>query len=112
MVEHAFNMDGATAGPPIYLTPGAGDLAGLPGIDWLDDGQGGRTLRIEYIRRIGSGLTYVPMFGDTFGDGAWMPADGLETVTPIDAEWERCVIEDPGAGPTELRRFGRVGISW
>jgi len=72
-------------------------------------------LRIEYIRATAAanpGLAYEPQFSSTLvdsGDGSWLAAVGSESVTPIDANWERVVIEDEFGGGTH--RFGRVKVT-
>ncbi|MGD9420287.1 MAG: hypothetical protein Q7R22_015225 [Verrucomicrobiota bacterium JB025] len=112
LLEHAFNLDATTPGPVVMLEPGADDLAGLPGFELVDDGSGGTVLRMEYIRRVGSWFSYDPLFGGGLSGADWTSAAGLETVTPIDDEWERCVIDDPAPGAGNAGRFGRVGVSW
>lgn len=113
LFEHAFNLNPKTAGPPQRLVPGAGSTAGLPAIELIDDPPGRRRrLRIEYLRRIGSGLTYTPEFGGALVPAAWAPASQPVTVTPVNAEWERCVVEDSLSTAEAPCRFGRVTVKW
>lgn len=110
--EYAFNLDPKVAGPLVRIIPGAGSTAGLPSITMEPDGLGGFRLRIEYIRRIGSGMTYTPQFGNSPAASGLVNATGSVTVTPIDTEWERCVVFDSQSTGTAQRRFGSVKITW
>jgi hypothetical protein len=111
LIEYAFNLDPKTAAPPVRLIAGAGSIAGLPAVDLVPDGQGGHRLRMEYLRRVGAGLTYTPQFS---GNMDWAEAAGPVTVTPIGdgLEWERCVVEDSQSTTSASRRFARVRVSW
>ena len=95
------------------LTPGGNDTAGLPAITVVSYGVH-RRLRIEYLRRLGAatGLTYRPQFTSDLsasGPGGWEDA-GIGTVTTIDSDWERVVIEDSVRGAPG--RFGRVVVEY
>jgi hypothetical protein len=111
LIEYAFNLDPKTAAPPLRLIAGAGSIAGLPAVDLVPDGQGGHRLRMEYLRRVGAGLTYTPQFA---GNMDWAEAVGQVTVTPVGdgLEWERCVVEDSQSTTSASRRFGRVRVFW
>lgn len=108
-IEHAFNLPPMTHGPYTYLIAGAGSTEGLPSVQQVPDGAGGKRLRLEYIQRTDPAYTYRPLFGD--GTSWAVPSAAVE-VTPIDAGWERCVVEDVDAGPNPTRRFGRVEVSY
>jgi alpha-tubulin suppressor-like RCC1 family protein len=113
MIEYAFNLDPKTAGPPVRLTPGAGSTAGLPAIEMVDDGAGNLRLRIEFIRRTGSILTYSPQFAGSLEPSAWVPvANGQIQTTDLNNGWERCIVEDTENVTTSAARFGRVAVSW
>jgi hypothetical protein len=104
LLKFASNLD-ATVPDVRRLTVGAGDTAGLPGGATV-----GGVLRLEYLRRKAStnpGITYRPQFS---GDlGTWHDFSAAETVSSIDATWERVVIDDvPPPGATE--RYGRLEI--
>jgi hypothetical protein len=72
------------------LTPEIG-TAGLPSITLPT-----RTiLRVEYIRRIGSGLLYTPMKSREVAQGPWEQFTDIPTVTTINTDWERVVYEEP-----------------
>lgn len=111
LIEYAFNLDPKIANHPVRLVAGAESVAGLPAVDLVPDGQGGRRLRMEYLRRTGAGLTYTPQFAANMD---WAEATGPVTVTPIGdgTEWERCVVEDSQSTPSASKRFGRVRVSW
>ena len=110
LIEYAFNLDPKVAGPPVYLVAGAGSTAGLPAVNLIDDGSGQRRLRIEYLRRVAAGLTYTPEFAGGLAPEDWAPATGPITVTPINADWERCVVEDSQGTADAACRFGRVAV--
>jgi len=94
------------------LTPGTG-TSGLARA-YLS-GQGAeRRLAIEFVRRRGNtGLIYIPeACSDPAGSGldGWQPASGPVTVTPIDGDWERVIVEDDATIGTHPRRFIRLRI--
>lgn len=112
LIEHAFNLAPKTAGLPLRLVAGAGSTAGLPAVDLVNSGPGQRRLRLEYLRRVDAGLTYTPQFAGGLTPADWLPASNPVTVTPINANWERCVVEDSQSTPGAARRFGRVVVNW
>ncbi len=112
LLEHAFNLDPKSAGPSVQLTAGGGDSAGLPAVTMASDGMGHRRLRIEFIRRIGTAMTYQPEFSSSPDSPVWTPAGAAMQTAPIDAVWERCTVEDTENTATHSRRFARVVVSW
>ena len=106
LLESAFNMLPLSSGNQI-LTPGTGTV-GLPLISTLGSGPSTR-LRIEYIRRK-TGYTYSPEVSDGLDNGGWTAPAGTPSITSIDADWERVVIEDT-AGTGQPTRFGRVTVT-
>jgi hypothetical protein len=62
-------------------------------------------IRVEYLRRIDGSIVYTPQAGDALT--GWGPLSGVPVVTPIDATWERVVVEDV-SGTGLPKRFGRV----
>ena len=111
LLERAFNLYPLTS--DAYILTAENGTSGLPNIRAVGDA-GNPHLLIEYIRRTAasnSGLIYTPeSCGDPSAQNAWSPVTGPETVTPIDSDWERVVIEeDPGSG--QPKRFGRLKIS-
>jgi hypothetical protein len=106
-LKFAFNLDPTQSitGAARTLTPGTG-REGLPSITLIGSGPTNR-LRIEYIRRIAApGLSYSAEFGSTLG--VWTPVTG-GTVSAIDTQWERVVVEDT-AGAGSPIRFGWVKV--
>lgn len=110
LLEYAFNMNPKAAGPPVHLVAGAASTAGLPAVTLVSDGAGRRRLRLEYIRRVGAGLSYTPEFSSNATD--WSAATQTVTVSAIDSQWERCVVEDALFIPETARRFARVRVAW
>ncbi len=110
LIEYAFNLNLQLADAG-HLLGGAGSVSGLPISSVIVDPQGRRRLRLEYLRRIGSGLTYVSEFGSGLGAGDWNPAVQTPQVTPVNTEWERCVSDDYEFTPSPALRFGRIRVS-
>jgi alpha-tubulin suppressor-like RCC1 family protein len=110
LIEYACNLNLQTPDAGSYLGD-AGSISGLPLIRPIMDAQRQNRLRMEYLRRIGSGLTYLPEFSSGLNPENWAPATNAVKVTPINAQWERCVIDDAEVQPGSAVRFGRLGIS-
>jgi alpha-tubulin suppressor-like RCC1 family protein len=109
LVEHAFNLNLQAADAGHYLG-GADSISGLPLVRSVTDAQGRRRLRMEYLRRTGSGLSYVPEFSNSLGPAAWTPATHAVEVVRVTEEWERCVVDDYEFTPSPAIRFGRIGV--
>ncbi len=107
LLKYAFFMDGS--GPDVHvLVPSTGD-SGLPVTEVIGTGPD-RKFRFEYIRRIGSGLTYQPQISGTMENGSWVNTTATPTVTPIDGDRERAVVEERiDEAATEV--FGRVEVT-
>jgi hypothetical protein len=108
LAEFAFNLDPTKTAAPV-VQPGTG-LAGLPSIRLTGTGSS-QQLRIEFIRRKNSGLTYTVQFSSLLDGASWQPAQGAPVVTSIDANWDRVIVDDTvnlGGAP---RRFGRVLVA-
>jgi hypothetical protein len=101
LLKFAFNLapDRADARP---LTDGG--LAGLPKVGLVSSPT--KKIRLEYLRRKDSGLTYTPQFGTRLDNFA--PITESPVVTPIDETWERVVVEKPVTTPTG---FARVKVA-
>ncbi len=110
LLEYAFNMNPMVSGLPIHLIAGGGSTIGLPAVTLVPNGLGQRKLRMEYIRRVGAGMNYAPQFSSSATN--WAAPTLPITVTPINAQWERCVVEDTLLTPGTARRFGRVVVTW
>ncbi|MEC9056795.1 MAG: hypothetical protein VX633_15895, partial [Verrucomicrobiota bacterium] len=108
LLEYAFNLSPVEMDSKI-LVPGEG-TSGLPAVQF-DDSENGKRLVIEYIRRRSRGaprLRYHPEFSSSL-DAEW--ADGVsETVSSVDATWERVRVVDAVAAGGESARFGRVRV--
>ena len=74
----------------------------------------GRRLRTEFIRRRNDpNLIYIPEFGSELSEA---PPDGFaqasepETVSEIDLDFYRVIVEDSETVETSMRRFGRLRL--
>ena len=104
----------ADSPPGLFIAesvPGEGE-SGLPLVTLVGGGANAR-LCIEYIRRVGSddaGFEYICEFGDTPVEAEFSPATGSETVTAINAHWERVVVEDSKTAGESDSRWGRLRL--
>ena len=105
LLKYAFNMN---AGGPDVRVLSAGGSSGLPQIT-VDSSGAEPVLKVAFLRRKGSGLTYTPQRSDTLGDFTAMT--GTPTVTSIDAQWERVSVEEPALPATAPRAFARVQVT-
>lgn len=108
LLEFAFNLD-PTFAEQAVLTPDTG-VRGLPSIR-VEAGGGSQHLTVEYVRRTAasnSGITYAAQFTGDLTNAAWH-STATETVTAINARWERVKATD--AGPVNAARFARVQVS-
>jgi|GEM_PF-1817249 len=103
LLKFAFNLTAAAADLRV-LAAGSG-TAGLPVI-----GTTGSAFRVEYLRRIGSGLIYTP-FKNSALTGTWTVMTGTPLVTGIDANWERVVVQDSYDPLVTPRLFGKVQVT-
>ena len=87
------------------LTPETG-TAGLPNSSIANG-----LLRMEFLRRIGSGLIYTPQFSGSLQASDWVALTDTPTTTPINAQWERLVYEEPLTGAAGQRIFARVQVT-
>ncbi|MEO5715846.1 MAG: kelch repeat-containing protein, partial [Luteolibacter sp.] len=105
LIKYAFNMN--AAGPDVGVLT-TGGLSGLPQI--LVDTSGAEpVLKVEFLRRKGSGLIYTPQRSTTLGN--FVNMTGTQTVTYIDAQWERVSVEEPAPPATAPSAFARVQVS-
>ncbi len=106
LLKYAFNLNGNSSDSRT-LVPATG-TAGLP-VTRITGTPAAPFLRIEFIRRIGSALTYTPQKSATLGSAAtWTPFTSSPTVTPINAGWERVIHEDAYVPATTPRHFTRL----
>ena len=87
-------------------TPGTG-TAGLPVITFPSAG----VMRLEYLRRIGSGLIYTPKKGSSPQPGSWQNLSSVGTVTTIDANWERVQHDEPFTPGSTPAMYGTVEVT-
>ena len=108
LLEFALNLD-PTFSERAILLPDTG-LRGLPSVR-LETISGNDRLTIEFVRRTGgsgSGLTYMPEFSSNLA--TWQQV-GTETITPINARWERVKIVDSLTTLVAVTRFARLRVS-
>jgi hypothetical protein len=107
-LEYAFNLH-PTESSRAILSAGSG-TSGLPLVT-MGGNEGNSRLRIEYVRRRESsapGVNYSAEFSSNLQTD-WEKVVAPEVVEPIDAQWERVMVED-GSDTSEEARFGRVRI--
>lgn len=106
-LEFATNLN-PTSGNPKVLESGSG-TDGLPLIE-IREFSGERRLVIEYLRRTGDpDLSYIPQFNPGLLLPDWA-AGGSETVSPINASWDRVVREDSVNLSGAEMRFARLRV--
>ena len=104
LMEFAFNISPTAPGIPTTLTPGTG-TSGLPAVSVITPAT--PTLRIEYLRRKTSGLTYKVKFSNDLI--TWEDAIANPTPTSINTDWERMIMPDT-AGSGRKKRFAMVEV--
>ncbi len=109
LIEYAFNLSTTLPDENCYLG-GAGSTSGLPITNLISDGEGHQFLRLEYLRRIGSGLIYTPQFSSDLSATSWQDASENVQVTPVNEQWERCQVDDSQTTATAAKRFARVAV--
>lgn len=97
------------SGPDARVLVSGTGTAGLPTVAVASDGTTG-SFRIEFVRRIGAGLFYLPEMSATLSADSWTPFLGTLLVTPIDAAWERAIYLATFDPKTTPRMFGRVKV--
>lgn len=107
LLKYAFNMNPNQADVGM-LAPSTG-TSGLPAITRQTNGSSG-IFRFEFVRRIGSGLTYSPRKSVSMSAASWLPLADTPTVLPINADWERVIYEEPFNPSATPRYFGRVEV--
>ena len=111
LMEYAFGMN-----PRSPARGGSGSAAGwLPSAS-VETPDAPPRLRLAFLRRKASslpGISYEVEFGSALHGGVsdeWLPATAAESVSPVDASWERVTVEDV-QGDGHSKRFGRLRIS-
>jgi hypothetical protein len=93
------------------LTAGGRETAGLPLVELAAAPGGGHRLRVEFLRHRADSLPGIATAARFSADlAAWQDSGQEESVTPLDALWERVVVvEDTPAG--SARRFACVVVT-
>lgn len=107
LLEFALNLDPIFNERAIMVT--ATGLRGLP-VMGMEIVSGSNRLTVEFVRRTagsGAGLAYNTQF--TSDLESWQSA-GVETVTPINARWERVKVVDSVSSNNTAKRFVRVRV--
>lgn len=106
LLEYAFNLNPLARGNTT-LNPGRGSR-GLPIVTVVPQPDSHPTIRVEYIRRKGTGIRYTPQYSNDLQENSWSTIEGTETVTSINASWERVIIADAPSNPP--RHFCRIKV--
>ena len=111
LLKYAFNMN--LSGPDVRIQIPSGQAGGLPSMGYTPHSPAelGSIMRLEFVRRIGSGLTYLPQKSFNLGPSSWMPLSDTPTVIPLDPEWERVIYEEPIDPALTPACFGRVRVT-
>ena len=106
LLKYAFNMP-VELNDSGELTPGTG-TSGLPSVSTGD----GDRIKIEYVRKSSApDLIYKVEFSSDLSGESRQISPGIEqSVTAIDEEWERVVVEDIMGADESAKRFGRVVV--
>ncbi len=105
LLKYAFNMN--AGGPDVSMLTSSGS-SGLPQIT-VDSSGAEPVLKVAFLRRKGSGLIYTPQRSTTLGNFVTMT--GTQTVTSIDAQWERVTVEESAPPATAPSAFARVQVA-
>ncbi len=114
LLEFAFNLD-PTYAEPAQMVAGTG-LRGLPLIQIEAVSDTESRLTVEFVRRTAasqSGIVYAVQWTSSLAPGSvdWQ-AGGTESVTSINARWERVKVTDTVAiGNGTPARFARVAVT-
>ena len=107
LLKYAFNLK--LNGPDAKTLKPDGN-AGLPSMK-MDRSAGQPVWRAEYVRRRNSGLVYTPQKSIGMSADSFSPMTGPQTVTYLDAQWEKVTILEP-CNPVETpRMFSRVKVT-
>jgi hypothetical protein len=67
-------------------------------------------IRVEFLRRKGSGLIYTPMRSSTLALGSFVAMSATPVVNSIDANWERVVVQESANPATLPKSFALVEV--
>ena len=105
VVDFAFNLEPEFSDRDI-MVPGTGTM-GLPYWQFADE----PGFSVEYLRRKdATGTTYAVQFTDDLLTSNWV-ASVTESVSNINATWERVIVMDDVNPTNAATRFGRVTIT-
>jgi hypothetical protein len=105
LMEYALNLN-PLVNQQVTMTAGTG-LEGLPLVR-VENVSGSDRLTMEFVRRTsGVALTYTPLFSNDLQ--TWL-ATGTETVTSIDADWDRVKVVDSQTVSASSKRFARLKV--
>lgn len=107
LLKQAFNLD-PEEGMRV-MVPGSG-RSGLPHFSTAGSGSS-RVFRLEFLRHKSGRWGYRPKCSGSLEAGSYVDMTGAETVTDLDADWERVVIEQPLDTARTPRLFGIVEVS-
>jgi len=105
LLKYAFNMNLAAADA---RSMALGGTSGLPTAGLAEDDNGDPVLRVEFVRRKGSGLVSSAVRSSNLV--VFTPMVGKVTVVDIDSEWERITVEEPCDPETVTQCFSRVEV--
>lgn len=104
LLRSAFNLDPHGVVQSV-MTPGSG-ISGFPCYS-----MSGGVFRVEFLRRRNAGMTYTPKCSATLDPASFVPMSGTESVTLIDGEWERVLVEQAVDVEKTPRLFGVVEVT-
>lgn len=105
LMEYALNLN-PLVNQQVVMTAGTG-LEGLPLVR-VENVSGSDRLTVEFVRRTsGVALTYTPLFSNDLQ--TWL-ATGTQTVTSIDANWDRVKVVDSQTVTASSKRFARLKV--
>ncbi len=105
LLKYAFNMN--ASGPDVSVLTPVGS-SGLPQV-LLDESGEEPVLKVEFLRRKGSGLVYTPERATSLD--AFTAMTGAQTVTPINSEWERVSVIETNPPTSASSGFARVRVT-
>lgn len=106
LLKYAFNMN--LSGPDYSRMESSG-ASGLPSGGLAE--VGGETVwQVQFVRRKGSGLNYVPKKSSTLTPGSFVPMTGAVAVETIDHHWERVTVNEACDPVVETSCFSVVEV--
>jgi hypothetical protein len=111
LMEFAFNLDPKTPDAHRILSPQG--ASGLPAHSLVGEGAS-RRLRLEFLRRTGSGPGSVSAVAEFVSDPTlpWTPVTSPVSIVPAGTGWERVTVDDPETTGTAAQRLARVRLTY